>query len=614
VGALEFALPYRSANDVWTRRVAEGADRSAFRVRVGASWRDVSFREADSTVRAVAAGLVALGIAPGDRVCLLAETRLEWMMGELGVGFAGALVVPIYPSSTPAQCAHIVRDAGARAIVVENAGALAKVLPLLLSGLDLHVIHLAVAEGKAAERLAELLADVPREARARILSWSDLLTRGERQAAVADQATELARRAEAPGLDDPFTIIYTSGTTGNPKGVVLSHRNLLAACTSAIRAFTITPDDVQYLWLPLAHVLAREVAWVSLIHGQTIAFSSGLARLKEDLVELRPTFFVGVPRMFEKLHDGITGNLDQGHVARRRLFAWALTVGRRYARAVAAGQRAGRRLALAHRLADRAALAPLRRKLGVDRCRFLVSGGAPLSAEVAEFFHAIGIVILEGYGLTETTAACFVNRLDRFRFGTVGPAIDVVEHQIAADGEILLRGPSIFREYWADPASTSVVIDASGWFHTGDIGVMEDGFLRITDRKKDLIVLAGGKKVAPQVLETALTAQSPLIGHAVVFGDRHPYCVALVAPSDVAIQRFGGGDVARAAAHPELTAEVKAAVARLNATLASFETIKSVGVVPEELTEANGQLTPSLKVKRRVVSERHRAIIEGLYD
>ncbi|HEY0705656.1 MAG TPA: long-chain fatty acid--CoA ligase [Polyangia bacterium] len=602
------------------------ADRRAFRTRDGGTWRDVSYRDADDTVKAVAAGLVALGIAPGDRVCLLAETRLEWMLAELGVGFAGALVVPIYPSSTAAQCAHIVRDADARGIVVENAAALTKVLPLLLSGMDLRIICLeSGGEGGGrgdapgatkpgpGDTAADVLARVPREARARIWGWDDLLARGREHRARAGTAAELDRRANHPGPDDPFTIIYTSGTTGNPKGVVLTHRNLLEACTSAIRAFSITPDDLHFLWLPLAHVLAREVAWVSLIEGQTIAFSSGLPRIKEDLTELRPTFFVGVPRVFEKFHSGVSLALKQGSATRRRLSAWALAVGRRHARAQAARQKKPRRHWLAHKLADRLVLAAVRQKLGVDRCRFLVYGGAPLAAEVAEFFHAIGVVILEGYGLTETTAACFVNRLDRFRFGTVGLPIDVVEHKIADDGEILVRGPSVFRAYWGDPAGTDAVIDGEGWFHTGDIGVLEDGFLRITDRKKDLIVLAGGKKVAPLVLETALIAQSPLIGHALVFGDRRPYCVAVVTPSDEAIRRFGSGDVARAAGHPDLVAEVKAAVSRLNATLASFESIKSVAVLPEEFTEGNGQLTPSLKVKRRVVVDRQRAIIEGLY-
>ena len=621
------SLPYRSANEVWSRRVAEAGGRRAFLFRQGGGpqpspWREVTFQQADDWVRATAAGLVALGMQAGDRVCVLAQTRMEWLLCDLGALFAGAIVVPIYPSSTPAQTAHIVRDAGARAIVAEDAAQLEKVLPLLLTGLDLVLIYIEGdaklerpgPDGRTHVKLDDVLAQVPREARARVISWEDLLTRGRAHATLPDGAAVLARRSEGVALDDPFTIIYTSGTTGSPKGVVLSHRNLLSGCLSAIRALTMRQEDVHYLWLTLAHVFARQVAWVSLIEGQTIAFTSGIARIKDDLVDLRPTFFAGVPRVFEKFHSGVKITLKQGSAARQRLAAWALKVGQRHSVSLQRGKPEAGLAAFEYRLADKLVLSRVRQRLGLDRCRFLVSGGAPLATEVAEFFHAIGVLILEGYGLTETTAACFVNRMDRYRFGTVGPAVDVIDCKFADDGELLLRGPSVFRAYHGDAEATAAAIDGQGWFHSGDIGVLEDGLLRITDRKKDLIVLAGGKKVAPQVLETALAVASPLIGQALVYGDRRPYCVALVTPSEEATRRLGSGDVAAAAKHPDLLAAVKAAVAAVNGTLASFESIKSFAVLGEDFTEENGQLTPSLKVKRKVVIERHLSIITGLYS
>jgi long-chain acyl-CoA synthetase len=415
----------------------------------------------------------------------------------------------------------------------------------------------------------------------------------------------------APG--DSFTIIYTSGTTGQPKGVVLTHANLVAACESAVRAFDLRPSDLQYLFLPLAHVLGREVEWAPIIVGSQVAFAESLARIKHDLTEVRPTFMAGVPRIFEKLYAAVQAAAKQGSRAKRALVGWAFAVAAR----VAADLRAGRRLAtglrFSHALANRLVLSRLRKKLGLDRCRFLISGGAPLSPEIAEFFHSVGLLILEGYGLTETTAAAFVNRLDRHCFGTVGPAIDVIEARLADDGEILLRGPSVFSQYHRNPEATAEAFAGEGWFRTGDIGVMEDGLLRIVDRKKDIIVTAGGKKVAPQKLENALKAHSPLVSQVVVFGDRRPHCVALITPSEPAARAFGHGDLAAATASPGLRAAIEQAVTEVNATLASYETLKSFALLPVDFSEATGELTPSLKVKRDVVAAKFQSVIAGLY-
>ena len=394
---------------------------------------------------------------------------------------------------------------------------------------------------------------------------------------------------------------------------MLTHGNLIAECASATRALTLLVDDVHYLWLTMAHVFARVVAWASLYKGLLVAFSEGLPKLKDNLLEVQPTFMGGVPRIYEKFYSGVKAGMKQGSAVKRALVGWAMAVGMRHSKEVRAGRTPGGLLAFQQRLADKLVFSKLRAKLGLGRCRFLISGGAPLAAEIAEFFHATGLLILEGYGLTETTAASHVNRIEQYRFGTVGPAMDVVESKIADDGEVLVRGPSVFKRYHNNPAATAEAIDAEGWFHTGDIGVVEDGFLRITDRKKDLIVLAAGKKVAPQILENALKARTTLISQALVFGDRRSYCVALLTLGEDAVKRYGEGDNARAAVHPQVLATLKGEVDALNGTLASFETIKRFAVLPEDFTEANGQLTPSLKVKRKVAVDRHRAVIDGLY-
>lgn len=605
----------RTGNEVWTSRVAVGGDKLAFKYKAAGAWVDVSWRQADAEVREVASGLISLGIAPGDRVCVLSQTRYEWMLADVGGLLAGAAVVPIYPSSTPEQCAYIIADCGARLVIAEDAAQLEKLVPLLAARTDLQLVHVdgdakldkPDSKGRTEVRLAEVLGAAPA---GRISSFGALRAAGKAWLGAPGNAAELERRVKAPGPQDLFTIIYTSGTTGNPKGVVLTHENLASALGSACRALTLREDDLQYLWLTLSHVLGREMLWAPIHAGCPTAFTEGLLKIKDNLVEIRPTLMAGVPRVYEKFYNGVQNGMRQGSFIKKALVRWAVGVGQRHSKEIREG-RPG--LGWQQGLADKLVFSKLRAKLGLDRCRFLISGGAPLAAEIAEFFHAVGLLVLEGYGLTETMAAVFVNQIERFRFGTVGPAIDVVEARIAEDGEILLRGPSIFKQYFNNPAATTEAIDAEGWFHSGDIGHLEDGFLRITDRKKDLIVLGVGKKVPPQVIENAVKARSSLVGQVMVYGDKKPYCVALITASEDAVKTYGGGDAAKAAANPELVAALKQDIDRVNETLAPFEQIKRFAVMPEDFTEQNGQLTPSLKVKRKVVIERHGARIEALY-
>ncbi|HVV48579.1 MAG TPA: long-chain fatty acid--CoA ligase [Polyangia bacterium] len=580
----------RTAVEMWKRRVAKTPERVAFRHHAGDAWKAMTFAEADAAAREIAAGLVVAGLVPGDRVCLLSQTRLEWALCDVAILLAGGVTVPIYASNTAEQCEFIVRDAGAKLVIVEDAAQRGKLLPLrdrLFTVTRLVEIAGDGAGGDFVETLEAL--------RAAGRTWA------------AAHGRELDARAETVTPESMFTIVYTSGTTGTPKGVVLTHENLTSSMCSAGRALQVGDGDEQYLFLPLAHILGRELEWAGFELGYVTDFSRGTALIKDDLLALRPTFMAGVPRIFEKFYAGVTAAMKQGSAFKTSLAAWAMGKGTAHAAAVRAGKKGG---GLGHALADKLVLSKLRARLGLDRCRFLISGGAPLAAEIAEFFHAAGLLILEGYGLTETTGAVFLNGIGRYRFGTVGPALDVVESKFADDGEILVRGAPVFRQYYNNPAATAESVEPDGWFHTGDIGVFEDGFLRITDRKKDLIVTAGGKKVAPQPIENALKATSPLLGQVIVYGDKRPYCVALVTLSEDATKRFGAG----AADSADLKTALQKDFDAVNGKLASFESIKRFAILPHELTEAAGELTPKLSIKRKVVIDKYRAVLEGLYQ
>jgi long-chain acyl-CoA synthetase len=581
----------------------------------------MTWKQADQAAREIAGGLVARGLVPGDRVCVLAQTNLEWILCDVGILFAGGVTVPIYPSNTAEQCEFIVRDSGAKIVVVEDAAQLEKLLSVRDHLLTVtSVVHMhgdaKLEKPDARGRTQVTLAEASKGAGDLVLPLESLRAAGRDWGAA--HAAELEERSRAITGDSMFTIIYTSGTTGVPKGVVLTHENLVAGVASAVRAMDILDIDEQYLFLTLAHVLAREVEWAGVQHGFPSSLSRGVPFIKQDLLETRPSFMVSVPRIFEKFYAGVQAAMGQATGLKRAITTWALGVGKQHSAALRAGARPGGWLAFRHRIADKLVFSKLRARLGLDRCRFLISGGAPLAAEIAEFFHSVGLLILEGYGLTETTAAAFLNTMTRYRFGTVGPALDVVEAQIADDGEILMRGPSVFRQYYNNPAATAEAVQSDGWFHSGDIGHLEDGFLRITDRKKDLIVTANGKKVAPQPLENALKARSPLVSQVVVYGDKRSYCVALVTLSEDAHKKYatsgnvqGTPQIVRAA---ELDGLLRKEIDALNTTLAPHEQIKKVTVLANDFTEAAGEMTPSLKVKRKVVVEKYRAVIDSMYD
>jgi long-chain acyl-CoA synthetase len=614
-----------TAVEMWKRRVAATPDRVAFRSwsTSESRWVAMTWKQADQAAREIAGGLVARGLVPGDRVCVLAQTNLEWILCDVGILFAGGVTVPIYPSNTAEQCEFIVRDSGAKVVIVEDAAQLEKLLSVRDHLLTVtSVVHMygdaKLEKPDARGRTAVALADAARGASDLVLPLEALRAAGRTW--LAGHAAELDARAAAVTGDSMFTIIYTSGTTGVPKGVVLTHENIVAGVASAVRAMDILDIDEQYLFLTLAHVLAREVEWAGVAHGFPSSLSRGIPFIKQDLLEIRPSFMVSVPRIFEKFYAGVQAAMGQATGLKRAITNWALGVGKEHSAALRAGARPGGWLSLRHRIADKLVFSKLRARLGLDRCRFLISGGAPLAAEIAEFFHSVGLLILEGYGLTETTAAAFLNTMRRYRFGTVGPALDVVEAKIADDGEILMRGPSVFRQYYNSAAATAEAVQPDGWFHSGDIGHLEDGFLRITDRKKDLIVTANGKKVAPQPLENALKARSPLVSQVVVYGDKRSYCVALVTLSEDAHKKYvtngtvHGEPPAQLVHSAELDGLLRKEIDALNTTLAPHEQIKKVTVLANDFTEAAGEMTPSLKVKRKVVVEKYRGVIDAMYD
>ncbi len=567
---------WRTAVEIFAERVAKSGSSPALRVKEGGVWTARTWADWDTASREIGAGLRGLGLENGDRVCILASTRAEWVETDVGILLAGGVTVPIYQSNTPAECAYIIDDCKARVVVAEDAAQLAKIRDLDVT----KVIMAGAVEG--AIPLAKLRADGR--------TWLG----ANRLEAAKDLSPE-----------DIFTIVYTSGTTGPPKGVVLTHGNICFECESVEQVLAIGPDDEQVLFLPLAHIFAKILEWVTIAQGAVTAFAESLPKLIENMQEVRPTFMGAVPRVYEKAFARIQAGFAEKRKkpVMRAILDRALAVGRRRSAAQQAGRPLSPTLALAARLADRLVFAKIQATFG-GRLRFFVSGGAPLAKEIAEFFHTCGILILEGYGLTETTAATHLNRLDRYRFGSVGPALPGVEIKVADDGEVLARGPNILREYFGKPEATRDAIDPpekGGWFHTGDIGVIEDGFLRITDRKKDIIVTAGGKNIAPQNLEGALKAQCPYVSQVMVHGDRRPFLVALITVNP----DFAG--------RPDVEPTIVAAVERLNAGLASFETIKKYKILPADLTQEGGELTPTLKVKRKQVSEKYRTLLDAFY-
>jgi long-chain acyl-CoA synthetase len=588
----------RSLRDLLQEVTASSPSEVAYRHKRGGRWIDVTWTEFGDRVDKLSRGLLSLGLSRGDRVAVLSRTRLEWMEADAAIVSAGGVTVGIYPASVEEECHYILQHCGARVLIVENAEQLERVRPALA--------------GLSALTAVVTIDGTPE--RGESLSWVELARLGER--ARGEAASEPRNSLEQQDL---AAIVYTSGTTGTPRGVMISHGNLLFTIGSALQCLPVESGQVTLVFLPLAHVFARLIVWVCMRARITVAFAQELATVPEDLREIRPHFITSVPRVFEKVRERVLARAHEAGGVKRKLFDWSLGVGRRVSERQQAGRPVPPLLRLEHAVADRLVLAQIRAAFG-GRLLFAVSGAAPLDRSVAEFFHACGVLILEGIGMTENTSFSNVNRIDRNKFGTVGPVGPGIEMRIAPDGEVLFRGPNVMVGYYKDPAATAEAIDAGGWLKSGDIGEIDgDGFLKITDRKKDLIVTAGGKNVAPQRLERMLRA-SRYISHAVAHGDRQKYLTALVALELDNVRSWAAGQGLALASeeelvrHPRVNELIQAEIAACNHELASFETIKKFRILPRDLSVEAGELTPTLKIKRKAVYAKYAHLLAEMYD
>jgi long-chain acyl-CoA synthetase len=603
-------LNYPNVMQMFLARVGKTPELTALRFKRGGQWRPLSWRGWELAGRELAAGMIArFGVEPGDRIALLASTRVEWALCDLAICLCGAVSVPIYPTLLGAEIAFLLGDSGARVLIAERPEMLRRWREGREADDDQdapapvieHEVCIELEAGDLAP--PHLTLDALREAgRAALTGVNDVHTRIE---------TVIAERK----LEDVFTIAYTSGTTGRPKGAMLTHMNLVYEAWAIKNSIAVDRTDQHLLMLPLSHIFARHLLWAAVESGAVTAFAERMSTAAHDLLEVAPTYLGSVPDFFERIERELQAEFATRSFAERKLVEAALDVGRRVSVFRQRGLPIPTLLAVEHRLADKALFSGIRARFG-GKLRFFISGAAPLRRETAEFFHAIGVLILEGYGLTETTGTTHVNRPDRFRFGTVGPALPGCEVRVIAQGEILLRGHNVMAGYYGQPAATQDVIDADGWLHTGDAGEIEDGFLRITDRLKDLIITAGGKSIAPQKLEGRLRRRDG-IAHVFVTGDRRPYLVALIGLDEpemlVLARREGLGcrgyaDLAR---HPRIREVVASYIDDLNRTLPSYETIKRFAIPPEPFSF--DEVTPTLKLKRKAVESRYAALIDSLY-
>ena len=580
--------PEDNLTDMVVRNAVEEPDRPVFAVRRDAGWTDVTAREFLDQVVGVAKGLIASGIEPGDRVALVSRTRFEWTLVDFAIWFAGAVSVPIYETSSAEQVAWILSDSGARGVVAEGADHLARVREARPALTDLeHVWSLA---DNAVDVLTALGADL------------------------ADDVVE--QRRTLRGAEDLATLIYTSGTTGRPKGCMLTHANFLAEAGGAVEDLheMFGEGSRTLLFLPLAHVFARVIQVGCVLARAQLGHSSDIANLLPDLQSFRPTFILAVPRVFEKIYTGASQNAAAD--GRGSIFDRATDVAIAYSQALEKG-RPSWAVRAKHAVFSRLVYGRLMAALG-GRCRFALSGGAPLGERLGHFYRGVGLVVLEGYGLTETTAALTVNAPGAVRIGTVGRPLPGTSVRVADDGELLFQGDQVFAGYWRNDAATSEALDDDRWLHTGDVGEVDDeGFVRITGRKKEIIVTAGGKNVAPAVLEDRLRAH-PLISQCMVVGDGRPFIAALVTidPETLAfwVQARGkSGNLDDLLDDPDLLAEVGAAVDDANRAVSKAESIRKFTILSSDWTEETGQLTPSLKLRRNVVMRECKDDIAAIY-
>ena len=581
-------------NDLFFRVASAANPRAVLWQDASDRWQPLSSEQIYQRVRALGTAFLRFGAKKGDRIALISENRWEWMIADFAALAIGAADVPIYPTLTGEQIAEQLHDAECRIAIVSSQAQFDKIAAVRGRTCLEHIVMMDAPAADGAIALGDLLRDAD--------------ARGAERDPVFDA---LARSVEPHDL---ATLIYTSGTTGEPKGVALTHGNLAANQNFAPEGFHFDSTDACISFLPLSHVTARALDYVMYNYGAQVAYCSQFDKLPQAMREVRPTVIVGVPRVFEKIHQEVERRAAQSPV-KKPLLAWASRLGMRFADAVYDGRKPA---SILWRLANKLAYSKVQEAFG-GRVRVFVSGGAPLGIDTARWFASVGIALWEGYGLTETSPVIAINSPLRHRMGSAGVPLANVELSLATDGELLVRGPSVFAGYWLKPDATAACFDAQGWFHTGDIGHLDaDGFLFITDRKKELLKTSGGKMVAPQPIENKLK-NNLLVANAALVGDRHKFISALIAPNFGALEEWArqhgiqNGFRAALVADPRVVACFDALVREVNASLANFETIKRFRVLPDEWTQDTGELTPSMKIKRRVLTARYAAVIDELY-
>src|ERR1700712_141504 len=587
-----------SFGHLFRERIVATPNREAFRRPTTAGWTSLTWADTKIQVYELAAGLIDLGVQAEQRVAIAAGTRLEWIIADLAITCAGAATTTVYPSTTAEDVSYILADSGAVVVIAEDAEQARK-----LTGADLpDVVAVVLIDGDGDGD--------------KLISWAQLAERG--RALLAAQPGIVDERIDAIGPESLATLIYTSGTTGRPKGVRLVHDNWTYEGKAVTELGILRPEDVQYLWLPLSHVFGKMLIAIQLQIGFATAVDGDLTKIVENLGAVKPTFMAGAPRIFEKVRAKVTMTSAGAGGLKARIFDWAFGVGLAASRRRQARKSLSRMHSVQLAVADRLVFSKIRAVMG-GQVRFFISGSAALSHDVAEWFDAAGMTILEGYGMTETSAATFVNLPTDTRIGTVGPPLPGTEAIVAADGEILVRGPGIMRGYHNLPGATEEVLTADGWLHTGDIGKLTDGYLTITDRKKDLIKTSGGKYVAPQKIEGIFKAVCPYASQIIVHGEGRKFISAMITLDPETIVEWAadnglaGRSPEQLATEPAVHDLISGYVDELNGKLERWGTIKKFVIPPRDLTVEDGELTPSMKIRRKIVEKQHMGQLDALY-
>jgi long-chain acyl-CoA synthetase len=576
--------------------------RPALMYKEGETYKGISYGELRRSVELFAFGLASLGLKRGDRVAIVSENRPEWVISDQAIVAFGAIDVPVYPTMTAKQAEFIFNDAGVRFAIVSNQFQLNKVMRVFNDVRTLEKVILMSDKGPIAEP--------------NTLGFTAVMALGERYLEENPDALNDLFSLVRP--EDLLTVIYTSGTTGNPKGVMLTHANLCSNIVSASQMLPIGPEDRLLSFLPLSHSFERMAGYYTCFScGATIAFAESVETVRDNMVEIRPTLVTTVPRLFERIHSRVLKQVDAGSPLKRKIFFWAIEVGRAYTKARKM-RKVSPVLAVKRAIADRLVYSKLRERTG-GRLRFFVSGGAALGREFGEFFEAVGLKIIEGYGLTESSPVITVNPFDNYKFGAVGVPIQGVEIKIADDGEILARGPNIMKGYWNNPLATTEAIDENGWLHTGDIGNLDvEGFLYITDRKKHLIISSGGKNIAPQPIENLFLC-SKYIEQFMLIGDRRMFLTALIVPDFDALKEYADShriqylNNSDLATHPKINELIEKNIADIQKDLANYERVRKFTLLDRQFSIEDGELTPTQKVRRKIIEERFAHLIERMY-